>query len=340
MEDNLVPPYSITPSIIELIAGIGESLGILQMSENNERIVRLRRENNIKSIQASLQIENNTLTIDQVTAVISGKRVMGHPREIKEVLNANELYTIMEIFNPHDIHDFLRAHAVLMDGLIESAGEFRMGSVGIVKGDEVLHIAPPAEQVGFLMKALFEWLGKSEEHPLIKSSVFHYEVEFIHPFSDGNGRMGRLWQTILLSKWRETFLYLPVESVIRDRQQEYYDVLAQSDNRGDSTAFIEFMLDSILMTIREIGNDQVTVQVSDQVKSLMLGLREKKPLSALEIMVQLGLSHRTNFRNNYLHPALEEGLIEMTVPGKPNSSLQKYRLTAQGKRYLMGIGYD
>jgi Fic family protein len=252
MENNSIPPYSITPSIIDLIAEIGENLGILKMSETGKRIVRLRRENNIKSVQASLQIENNSLTLPQVTAVISGKKVLGNPREIHEVLNAHKLYAGMENLNSYDIDDFLQAHKILMEGLVESAGSFRQGSVGITKGDEVLHIAPPAERVVYLMNTLFEWLKKSEEHPLIKSSVFHYEVEFIHPFLDGNGRMGRLWQTLILSKWREIFLYLPVESVIRDRQKYYYDVLARSDNLGDSTVFIEFMLDSILTTIQEI----------------------------------------------------------------------------------------
>jgi len=168
---------------------------------------------------------------------------------------------------------------------------------------------------------------------LITSSVFHYEIEFIHPFADGNGRMGRLWQTLMLSRWKNLFLFLPVESVIRDRQQAYYDVLAESDHAGNSTKFVEFMLSAILKTINDIDTDQVSDQVSDQVKALLHTIRAKT-CSSHEIMTALGLSHRTNFRQHYLHPALDGGLIEMTIPEKPTSRLQKYRVTDLGKKFL------
>lgn len=324
------PPYNITSTMIKLVSEISEILGFIKISGKTTQTPKLRKNNQIKSIQASLEIENNTLTLEQVTAVISGKRVLGHPREIKEVQNAFKIYDIIETLNPEMEKDFLKSHGIMMEGLEESAGAYRSGGVGIIKGKDIIHIAPPAERVSYLMKDLFLWLKESDEHPLIKSSVFHYEVEFIHPFIDGNGRMGRLWQTLILSKWKDIFYYLPLESVIRNRQEDYYSVLRISDSHGNSAAFIEFILNAILTVIKDIESDQDDDQVSDQVASVLKAIGEKT-LSANEIMVKLGLNHRPNFRNNYLHPALTPGFIEMTNPLKPNSRLQKYRLTETGK---------
>lgn len=291
----------------------------------------LRRSNRIRSIQASLAIENNTLTLEQVTAVIAGKRVLGPPQDIQEVRNAFTAYAAMDQWNPSSPKDLLSAHQALMSGLIENAGRYRSNAIGIAQGKKVVHLAPPAENVTGLMNDLLRWLKKTELHPLISSCVFHYELEFIHPFTDGNGRMGRLWQTLILSKWKPLLAYLPIESVIRDRQDEYDRTLGQSDKTGQSTAFIEFLLSALLQALREIHKtDQVGDQVSDQVKALFECL-ETKPLTALELMKKLGLSHRPTFRKNYLNPALATGIIERTLPDKPNSRLQMYRMAMPSK---------
>ena len=237
----------------------------------------------------------------------------------------------MPDWNPSSVKDLLAAHRILMAGLVDDAGRFRSGSVGIAQGKKVVHLAPPAGRVPSLMRDLLAWLKRTDTHPLVASCVFHYELEFIHPFADGNGRMGRLWQTLILSRWKPLFAFLPVETVIRERQADYYKVLGACDKAGNSTAFIEFLLAALLTALREVGDtDQVTDPVTDQVAALLRVLK-KGPLSAVECMNRLRLSHRPTFRANYLHPALKAGLIERTVPDKPNSRLQKYRLTAKGR---------
>ena len=326
------PPFTITPAILSLVAEIAGEVGRLGALAGQGGVPKLRRENRIKSIHASLAIENNTLTLEQVTAVIAGKRVLGKPSEIQEVKNAFAAYEALTGWNPSSVKDLLAAHRLLMDGLVDGAGRFRTRSVGIAQGNRVVHLAPPADRVSGLMKDLLAWLKRTDTHPLVASSVYHYELEFIHPFSDGNGRMGRLWQTLILSRWNSLFAFLPVESVIRDRQADYYRVLGASDKAGNSTAFIEFLLDALLTALREISStDQVGDPLTDQVKSLLKTLRTK-PLSAVECMTRLKLSHRPTFRANYLHPALEQGLIERTIPDKPNSRLQKYRLMEKGRK--------
>ncbi|MBN8461090.1 MAG: Fic family protein [Verrucomicrobia bacterium] len=323
------PPFTITPAILSLVAEIAGEVGRLGAISGQGSVPKLRRENRIKSIHASLAIENNTLTLEQVTAVIAGKRVLGKPSEIQEVKNAFAAYEAMAGWNPSSQKDLLAAHRLLMAGLVDGAGCFRTRSVGIAQGERVVHLAPPAARVPGLIKDLLAWLKRTDTHPLVASSVFHYELEFIHPFADGNGRMGRLWQTLILSQWNPLFAFLPVETVIRERQADYYRVLGACDNAGNSTAFIEFLLDSLLTALREVSaTDQVGDQLTDQVKSLLKALKAN-PLSALECMARLKLSHRPTFRANYLHPALGQGLIERTIPDKPNSRLQKYRLSAK-----------
>ncbi|OGQ96509.1 MAG: cell filamentation protein Fic [Deltaproteobacteria bacterium RIFOXYD12_FULL_57_12] len=331
MTDTYTPPYTITSTILRLVAEIGECVGRHFIAA--EAVTpRLRRGNRLRTIHASLAIENNTLTLEQVTAVLDGKRVLGHPREILEVQNAFAAYDGIEQWNPASREDLLAAHGTLMAGLVDDAGRFRTGSVGIVQGERVVHVAPPADRVPGLIGDLLGWLAGTGEHPLVASCVFHYEFEFIHPFSDGNGRMGRLWQTLLLSRWRPLMAFLPVETVIRDRQEEYYRVLARSDSTGDSTAFVEFLLAAILEALYEtMATDQVSDQHSDQVGTLLKVMKTERPLSAVELMAALGLSHRPSFRKYYLHPALNAGLIEMTIPEKPNSRSQKYRLTEKGR---------
>jgi Fic family protein len=282
--------------------------------------------NRIKSIQASLAIENNTLSIEQVTALLDGKRVLGPVKEVQEVRNAFDAYESLSSWNPHNADDLLKAHALMMKDLVDRPGVFRSGGVGIAKGEKVVHVAPPAQLVPGLMKDLLGWLEKTDVHPLIASCVFHYELEFIHPFADGNGRIGRLWQTLILSQWKAPLAYLPVEDIIRKNQQSYYNTLAACDKVADSAQFIEFLLESLLQALLETHmSDQDTVQVSDQVKSLLKVLKSGS-LSAVECMEKLKLSHRPTFRKNYLNPAMAAGKIERTIPDTPNSRFQKYRL--------------
>jgi Fic family protein len=319
------PPFSITPEILSHVARIAEEVGRLGLQDEEPPAPKLRRENRIRSIHASLGIENNTLSLEQVTAVIAGKRVLGPPLEILEVKNAFAAYEAMGSWKPFSSRDLLAAHRLMMDGLVDRPGCFRSGNVGIAQRGKVVHLAPPAQRVPALMRDLLGWLRRTKVHPLISSSVFHFELEFIHPFSDGNGRIGRLWQTLILSRWKPSLAYLPVEDVIRQRQAAYYRSLGKSDDAGNSTAFIEFTLEALLAALCQDGStDQVGDQVSDQVAALLKCLGNKT-LSALECMKKLHLSHRPTFRKNYLQPALDAGLIERTIPDKPNSRLQKYR---------------
>lgn len=324
------PPHTITPAILSLVAEIAGEVGRLGALHSPSKVPMLRRENRIRSIHASLAIENNTLTLDQVTAVLAGKRVLGPPSEIQEVKNAFHAYDSMPTWNPGSIKDLLSAHRLMLEGLVPDAGKFRSRAVGIAQGKQIIHLAPPAHLVAAQMKNLLGWLKRTYAHPLISSCVFHYELEFIHPFADGNGRIGRLWQTLILSRWNPIFAYLPIEAVIRDQQQKYYMVLAICDKAGNSTAFIKFLLRALLTALREVGKtDQVSDQVTDQVAKLISLLEKHGTLSATEAMKHLKLSHRPTFRANYLHPAITAGLVELTIPDKPSSRLQKYRRTGK-----------
>lgn len=244
------PPFQITPKILNAVAAISELLGN-HSAKNGHLSSQLRRENRIRTIQASLAIEQNSLTVNQVTAILDGKRVLGLPREIQEVRNAFSAYEKLPDWQAEKMADLLLAHQTMMFGLIDDAGKWRSSGVGIFRNDELVHMAPPASQIPRLMADLLAWLAQTDNHPLIASCAFHYEFEFIHPFSDGNGRIGRLWQTLILSQWRTLMAYLPVESLISERQNEYYFVLGQCDKNSDSTLFIEFMLQAIENTLRE-----------------------------------------------------------------------------------------
>ena len=214
-----------------------------------------------------------------------------------------------------------------MMGLVTEAGMFRRGGVGVFAGDRLVHMAPPASLVPQQIEALLRWVENEAVHPLIKSCVFHYEFEFIHPFADGNGRMGRMWQTLLLSRWKPVFAWLPVETLIRERQDEYYAVLGKSDSTASATPFIAFVLGALRDALRDVAKtDQVNAQVSVQVRAVLEALGDEA-LSSNELMARVGLAHRGTFRKNYLQPAMDMGLVEMTVPDKPNSRNQKYRKT-------------
>ena len=253
------PPFKITSKAINLISQISEKIGEISTLENTERTVQLRKKNRIRTIHSSLAIENNSLTIEQITAIIEGKRVLGPPNEIQEVKNAVQAYELLLNLNPYKQNDLLKAHQLMMNDLVKHNGKYRKGGVGIFDGKGVVHVAPPADRVPFLMNDLFDWLKSSDAHPLIKSCVFHYEFEFIHPFEDGNGRMGRLWQTVILTEWKPIFAWLPIETLIKENQKLYYKALGISDNNADSTEFIEFMLSIILKTIKEIITTELKI---------------------------------------------------------------------------------
>ena len=239
------PPYKITPKIIDLVSKISEAVGSFYAQEE----LRLHRINRIKTIQGSLAIEGNTLTTDQITAILDGKPVIAPINEVQEIRNAIKAYELLETLNPNNLEDLLKAHFTMEVGLIDDAGYFRSKGVGVASGEEIIHYAPPAERVPQLMKDLFSWLNDTEEHPLIKSCIFHYEFEFIHPFSDGNGRTGRLWQTLILANWRPVFKNLPIENIVYKYRKEYYKAIAVSGGEDGCTAFIEFILGVIDETL-------------------------------------------------------------------------------------------
>lgn len=275
------PPFEITAKIIELISRISEKIGEIHSLQNSPAHIRLRKENRIKTIHSSLAIENNSLSIEQITAILEGKRVLGSPREIKEVKNSIEAYELLLKLDPFRETDLLKAHRLMMSDLVSESGKYRSGAVGIFDGEHVVHVAPPAGRVPALMSDLFGWLRLSDAHPLIKSCVFHYEFEFIHPFQDGNGRMGRLWQTVILKEWREVFAWLPVETLVKENQKAYYAALGASDKDADSTGFIEFMLLLLLKTIEDvIRSEKATKKVTAKV-TVKVTANQRKILEAL-----------------------------------------------------------
>lgn len=256
------PPYDITPDILNLIASVSEKLGEVNAVHLDKPSTKLRRENRIKTVQSSLAIEGNSLTVEQVTAIFNDKKVIAPGKDILEVKNAIELYDRLDEFDPFSFSSFLNAHSLLMKGLIEDPGKLRGGSVGVVKGSEVLHLAPPGDRVHYLVSDLFRYLKSDRDGILLKSCVFHYEIEFIHPFKDGNGRMGRFWQTAILRSKYPVFEFLPVESIIKEKQQQYYDILSACDKEGKSTRFIEFMLRIIDSELERILSNETKVMSS------------------------------------------------------------------------------
>lgn len=239
------PPFSVSAKAISLVAEISAMIERYAIRLERQDALRLRRANKIKTIHSSLAIEGNTLSESQVSDLLDGKRVMAPVRQIQEVKNAIATYDLIADLNPFDLKDLLSAHGTLMAALDDRAGKFRLGGVGVFSGEQCIHMAPPADRVSTLMTDLFRWLKKSEDHLLVRSCVFHYEFEFIHPFSDGNGRMGRLWQSLILGQWHEAFLALPVESMVHNNQQAYYDAINESTKCTDSGVFIDFMLTEI-----------------------------------------------------------------------------------------------
>ncbi len=297
------PPFTITSKIIDLISRISERIGEINSLESSTRNVQLRKENRIKTIHSSLAIENNSLSLEQITAIIEGKRVLGAPNEIQEVKNAVQAYDLLLSLDSTSEKDLLRAHRLMMSDLVSQNGKYRTGGVGIFDGSEVVHIAPPADRVPALMADLFDWLRNSDVHPLIKSSVFHYEFEFIHPFQDGNGRMGRLWQTVILKDWKDVFAWLPVETLIKENQAEYYKALNTSDSNADSTIFMEFMLGLLEKTIEEIiaTENRVTVKVTQKVtvnqQKIIEAIKENPYITQDELSQKIGIARKNIISN-------------------------------------------
>lgn len=308
------PPFKITSQIIDLISQISEAVGEINSLENSPRHLELRKENRIKTIHSSLAIENNSLSLEQITAIIEGKRVLGSPNEIQEVKNALQAYELLLNLNPYEEKDLLKAHKLMMADLVKRNGKYRKDGVGIFDGNQVVHLAPPADRVPFLMSDLFEWLKNSDVHPLIKSCVFHYEFEFIHPFQDGNGRMGRLWQTVILKEWKSVFAWLPIETLIKENQVEYYNALNSSDSDANSTNFTVFMLQTILRTIKEIIETEkkitlkITVKITANQKKILEAIKQNPFVTQEELSSIVGIA-KLNINKN-MKKLQEQGIIE------------------------------
>ena len=299
MSDIYRPPFQMNEEITNLIVEIGEYVGSISTYESMHHNPVLRRESRIRSIYSSLAIEQNTLSLDQVTDVIEGKRVLGPPQDIREVKNAYEAYERVSALDPYSVKNLLLAHRMLMAGLVKEAGRFRDGNVGVYAGDRLIHAGTPAKYVPDLMEQLMKWLKESKLHPLVKSCIFHYEFEFIHPFADGNGRTGRLWQSLILQKWKELFAWLPVETLVHEHQKEYYDVLGRADKAGDSTGFVEFMLQMIRDALREIlenQNNHVVINVALNVvtneEKILALLKTDGSLTANMLALSVGVTPR------------------------------------------------
>ena len=322
------PPYIITNEILSYVSSISEKLGRITANSNLEAKPHLRKNNRIKSIHSSLKIEANSLSLGQVRDVINGKTVLGEKKEIQEVKNAYAAYEKISEINPYSIADLKKYHGIMTQYVVEESGKFRHGEEGVFNGNECIFMAPPAQLVPQLMDDLFKWMKKAQlhVHPLILSSVFHYEFVFIHPFSDGNGRMARLWHTAILSEWKPIFEYIPIESQIEKFQDEYYDVIARCHVDGASTIFIKFILSQIDKILDDISIQisEDNEQLSECVKKLLEVMEYDIPYTGNALMEKLGLKSKEGFRRNYLRPAINMNLIRMTVPDKPNSRNQRY----------------
>lgn len=322
------PPYEITNKMIDYVSKISEKLGKISEYNQFHSKPHLRRNNKIRSIHSSLSIEANSLSLDEVKNVIDGKTVIGKAKEIQEVINAYECYDRMNEVNPYDLGDLKMIHGIMTKYIVKNAGKFRYGEEGVFSGDKCIFYAPPAKFVSSLMQELFDWMedNKNKVHPLILSAIFHYEFVFIHPFTDGNGRMARLWHTILLTRWKPIFEYIPLESQIEKFQQGYYDAISQSHSEGKSNCFIEFILRENFHILDEVYISQNKEKyVSTYVKKLLDVMEYDISYTSKKILDLLHLKSKETLRKNYLNPALEEGYIEMTIPNKPRSKDQRYK---------------
>ena len=326
--ERYVPPFTVTIQMMKQVAEIAEKIGKISNYHSFETKPHLRRNNRIRSVWSSVAIEANSLSLDEVRSVINGKTVIGPEKDIQEVKNAYQAYEQLGSFDPFSLEELKRLHGIMTHLTVQQSGMFRNHGEGVFRGNNCIFMAPPPELVPDHMQSLFNWMNEAKEmlHPLILSTVFHYEFVFIHPFEDGNGRMARLWQTALLMQWNPVFQYLPIENRIHEYQQEYYDAIAACHSSGNSNVFIEFMLDKINLTL-----DRALEQVSGEdaylpetVKRLLGVMEYDVPYTGAQLMQKLRLKSRENFRKLYLVPALERSLIIMSVPDKPTSRNQSY----------------
>lgn len=325
---DYVPPYQITDKILTLVALISEKIGSISQRSNLDAKPHLRKNNKIKSIHSSLAIEANSLTLGEVKDVINGKTVLGAEKEIQEVKNAYAAYDEIANLDVYSLQELQRLHGIMTKYLTDVSGSFRLGEEGVFSDGKYIFMAPPAKLVPSLMEDLFAWMKRSQGivHPLILAAVFHYEFVFIHPFTDGNGRMARLWHTAILAKWQPIFEFIPIESQIEKFQNGYYDAIAKCHTHGNSTVFIEFMLEQINTVLDEISI-AVTApgsNVSEYVSRLLSVMEYDTPYSSNELLSLLGLKSKEALRKNYLNPAIRDNLICMTEPDKPNSRNQRY----------------
>ena len=321
------PPFTITNEMLLRSMSITEKLGRITSFQSLKRMPTLRKNNKIKSIHSSLVIEANSLSLDQVRDVIAGKIVIGPQKEIQEVKNAYKAYEMINEFDEYSEADLLKAHGILTYLTVDESGKYRNHGEGVFNGEQVIFVAPSQDLVPGLMNNLFNWLKNDNETPmLLKSCLFHYEFVFIHQFSDGNGRTVRLWQSVLLTKWNPIFEYIPIETQIQKYQSEYYDKISECHKNGNSDRFVEFMLRLIDETLDEVivNVSREAKNISDQVNRLLDVMEPDIPLSANEIMNRLGIKSKETLRARYLNPAIENGLIKMTLPDKPNSKNQRY----------------
>lgn len=314
------PPYAITNKILAFISSISEKIGEVKSAHLHRPPTELRKRNRIKIIQSSLEIEGNTLTVEQITDLINNKRVLAPKKDIIEVKNAIKVYSKINNFNAFQLKSLCSAHEILMKGLIDNAGKLRQTSVGIIKGENIAHIAPPGKMVHTLLKSLFEYLNRDDDILLIKSCVFHYEFEFIHPFVDGNGRMGRLWQTMILKEYSPVFEFLPIETLIKERQQDYYNALGKSDNQGNSTIFIEFMLEIINDALEELLSSQ-NLSVTNKDRVLLF----KEIVGNDFFTRQYYLRHNKEISSATASRDLKEGVKEGILKKTGDKRLTKYR---------------
>ncbi len=322
------PPFTITNKMLSLVSTISEKIGNISSYNNFESKPHLRKNNRIKSIYSSLAIEANSLSLSEVRDVINGHLVLGPQREIQEVKNAYNAYDMLIEINPFSVDELKKYHGTMTYALVNESGVFRTGAEGVFDGDKCIFMAPPANLVSSLIEDLFDWMCREKDnvHPLILSSVFHYEFVFIHPFSDGNGRMARLWQTAILTKWKPIFQFIPIESQIYKYQSRYYDAISKCHIEGNSNIFIEFMLEMIDEILSEIISQSKSDEshLSIYVKKLLYVMEFDIPYTTAEIMEKLNLKSRETFRKNYLNPAIELNLISLTIPDKPTSRNQRY----------------
>ncbi len=320
--------FKITNEMVSLVASITEKIGTIKHFESLNKFPKLRRQNRIRSIHSSCAIEANSLSLDQVKDIINGKVVFGPQKEIQEVKNAIEAYSEIDNINPFLLEDILLIHRKITMYLVDNPGSFRKGEEGVFDAEKCIFIAPPAKYVAQHMNDLLKWLNENKNiiHPLILSSIFHYEFVFIHPFEDGNGRTARLLQSAILGKYYPIFYWLPLENFIKDYQEQYYNAISKSHKEGESTKFVIFMLEMISKTLDDVSSSlaKQDSQNSIYVKKLMSVMEDDEFMTALEIMNLLKLKSKETFRKYYMNPAIENGLVRLEFPDKPTSKNQRY----------------